>query len=62
MSIKVRLANMERLMIKPEAAFRICPVTGWWLVGGNRGVLATLPVMTPEAWLNSGKEAASRAI
>ena len=65
MSIKVRILAMEKMMIKPESPFRICPVTGWYLLGGGKraaGILATPPVMTQEAWLNSGKEAASQAI
>lgn len=68
MSIKVRIQAMEKMMIKPDSPFRICPVTGWYLLGGGKraaGILAMPPVMTPEAWLQAGntaEEAASQAI
>lgn len=60
MSIKVRLSNMEKMMIRPEGAFRVDPVTGWFIVGGGvkkHGCLFTPPVSSPEQWLSDGNTA-----
>lgn len=63
-NIKIRIQAMEKMMIKPDTPFAIDPVTGWWQLGGGKkaaGVLTTPPVMTPEAWLQAGKDGTEAA-
>ena len=60
MSIKIRLAAMEKMMVKAESFFRIDPVTGWFVIGGGKkaaGCLFTPPVLSPDEWLAAGTAA-----
>ncbi len=64
MGIKIRLANMEKMMIKPDSPFAVDPVTGWYLLGGGKraaGILTAPPVMTEEAWIQAGKDSGETA-